>query len=160
MTKLLEVDKEVIKIIYPGITDKQLEIEYDIFNGITISQKAKNRFPISEEEVDELIEKQSFIKILQAMDGNTALNDYNVSENVITYLKELGTPLKKIGIKKVSVCNGKSNRIKSKHFLPPIFEVKNRNVLRKICSYIAKHPNTSESKKMEKILEEQKNKIL
>ena len=52
MSSLLKIDKELLKIICPGITERELEIEYDIYNGITISMKAKNRYPISEEEID------------------------------------------------------------------------------------------------------------
>lgn len=157
MTKLLGIDKELIRIICPGISDSQLDIEYDIFNGITISQKAKNGYPIKEEEIDELIEKQSLIKILQAMDGNISLNDYNVSENVIKYLEEQSTLLKKIKIKKVAVCN--HTNVTSNINMPSIFLVINRKILRKICVYIARHPNDIESKKIMNYLENEKSKV-
>lgn len=162
MTKLLKIDKDLLKIIYPGITDKQLDIEYDIFNGITISQKAKNRIPISEEEIDELIEKQGLIKILQAMDGNSALNELNVAESVIKYLEELSAPLKKLKIKKIMVCNNSREDInlnKTK-VVPPIFKIKNREILRRICVFIARRPDDPKSKKLEKYLEVEKGKML
>lgn len=149
MSSLLKIDKELLKIICPGITERELEIEYDIYNGITISMKAKNRYPISEEEIDELIEKQNLIKILYAMDGNTYFNDFNVSENVISYLESLSAPMKKIRIKKVNIIDSKTNIKSAKiNTKDSIFCLKNRNLLRNICHYIALHPDSYYSKKI------------
>lgn len=156
MSSLLKIDKELLKIICPGITERELEIEYDIYNGITLSMKAKNRYPISEEEIDELIEKQNLIKILYAMDGNSYLNDLNISENVISYLDSLSIPMKKIRIKKVKLINSKP-KTKGKEMITKnsIFCLKNRKLLRGICHYIALHPDSYKSKRIIQCIEEQ-----